>query len=272
MRARKPKHYHEKLIEYGDVVESNPGSIRGKWRETWMPGAREVRLDLGCGKGSFTVKSAMAEPDVLFIGIDYEEICISSAAGKAHDAGIHNAVFAIANADEIESMFSPAELELIYLNFCTPFTKGKKADERLTYVDRLMTYRKLLSDSGKIRFKTDSQPLFDFSLTQFELAGYVIQWQTRDLHADNPNEIESDFESRLIQRGAKIHALLASKGPEPESVEQTAKLGLVYYLPENLDEMDYVPYGMEDTVANMKNKRKKLEARAKRHEHQGRQD
>lgn len=264
MRSRKLKMVAKHIDEYAAAIEHEPAACAGAWAARHLPGAREVRLDLGCGKGSFTLRSAAAEPDVLFVGMDCEEGCIAMAAKRALAENLPNAVFAIGDADDLATYFAPGELGLIYLNFSTPFTPAKQAKKRLTYAGRLMAYRDLLAPGGAVRFKTDSQPLFDFSRTQFELAGYATQWETRDLHAFNPNEVQSDYEELLTAKGASIHALLAVPGPRPASLEQTAPLGLASYLPEDLDSLTYVPYGMESTVENLKNRRAKRLARERR--------
>lgn len=131
-------------------------------------------------------------------------------------------------------------------------------------MDKLISYRSLLAQDGEIWMKTDSQPLFDFALTQFEIAGYHIEWMSRDMHAEPIDDVQTEYETRLSELGAKIHGLVATVGVLEEEPMQTAQLSLQYYLPENLDDIEYIPYGMEAFVTNMRNRRKKEEARAKR--------
>lgn len=260
MRSRKLKDLEKRFDWYAPVIEPDPEARRGAWAERYLPGAREVRLDLGCGKGSFTYRAAQAEPDVLFVGMDCEKGCIAMAAKRAIESGVPNAVFVLGDASDVARYFAPGELGIIYLNFSTPFTPAKQASKRLTHADRLMAYRDVLAPEGAVRFKTDSAPLFDFSLTQFKLAGYDLAWSTRDLHAMNPDEIQSDYEEFLTAKGASIHALLAKTGPRPDlaAMVQTAPMGLASYLPDDLDSLTYVPYGMESTVENFKNRRANL--------------
>lgn len=262
MRSRKLKFIETRFDRYLDAIEERPAELAGRWAERHLPGAREVRLDLGCGKGAFTIRSAQAEPDVLFVGVDLERGCVAMAAKRALEAGVANAVFAVGAAANIASFFAPGELDLIYLNFSTPFTTSKQAPLRLTHAKHLDGYRDVLRPGGAVRFKTDSAPLFDYSLTQFELAGYRVEWLTRDLHAYNPAEVQTDYEEFLSAKGASIHALYATLGPRPATMEQTAPQGLVSYLPQDLDSLTYVPYGMESTVTNLKNRRRKLAEKA----------
>lgn len=279
MRARRPKNLEKRFEWYAPVIEATPLARAGGWAKTWLPGAREVRLDLGCGKGSFTLGAAQAEPDVLFVGIDYDAICVSMAAKKALSSGARNVVFAQADADDLAQMFAPGELAGLYLNYSSPFPPAKYAGKRLTHVERLMGYRELLCPGARVSFKTDSEPLFRFSRIQFDLAGYEVLWETEDLYGSDAGEapadpalveavaacrISSEYEERLTALGARVHALVATPGPRPASWEQTAELGLAAYLPEDLDSLTYVPAGMEDTVRNLRNRKANLRAKAAR--------
>lgn len=269
MHTRVPKHFvlEERLERYADALEPSPRQWRGMWAEACHPldpadpGARfaEVRLDMGCGKGVFTVEAAKREPDVLFVGVDYEPLCLAYAAQRAVEAGIKNAIFVPARGDEVKELFAPGELGLIYLNFPTPFPRSKRAPLRLTYLDRLMDYREVLAPGGAVQLKTDSQPLRDFTLTQLDIAGYKVLWSTDDCREVLPDDPVTGYEARLTAQGASVYGIRAVPGPRPEHVEQTAKLSLVDYLPQDLTTMAYIPHGMERTVTNIRN----LEAKGK---------
>lgn len=120
-----------------------------------------------------------------------------------------------------------------------------------------MDFRGVLAEGGEVILRTDSQPLFDFMLTQVPLAGYLLCWQTRDARANFPDEPATEYELRLGAQGARVHALCATPGPVPEHVEQTAELSLAEYLPHDLETLEglaYAPHGMEATVENLKNR------------------
>ncbi len=263
MRARKPKNVDEKLKIYGDKIVNDLYDNKGCWAQKFgMPNA-SVKLDIGCGKGSFACGTAQNEPSNLIIGIDTEPICIAMAARNACEANIKNAIFAIADADKLQEIFAPDELSAIYLNFSTPMPKKKCADRRLTYADKLMMYRELLCEDGRIFMKTDSRPLFEWSLVQFELAGFEIVWQTDDAHADKLAGVTTDVEKKLQKLGAKVSALEAvpknppAISPQTGQIKQTVSGSLVDFLPDDLENMAHIPYGMESTVENLINRRKK---------------
>ena len=238
-----------------DAVDVARGDASGK---RW----REVRVDLGCGKGSFTVASAQREPDVLFVGVDCEQVCAMHGGEKAIEADVDNVVFTLDEDPHIECLFGSDELSTIYINFPAPFPKKKQASRRLMYVDRLLAYRQALRADGELWLRTDSEPFFLFSKNQLELAGFEIFWETGDCRAARPDDPETWYEKKLTAKGARVFALVAKQGsapaPNPEDVVQTAPMSLYDYLPEDLENMQYVPHGMANGVENMLNYRRNL--------------
>ena len=267
--SRLPKGFslEERLAACASNVEPQPKSRAGQWR-LWAPdGARRsdsyasVVLDLGCGKGEYTVECAAANPNVLFVGLDVDGVCVMRAAERAISAGVENAVFALHDDSDLSQTFGEGELAAILLNFPTPFPKKKKARYRLTHFERLMAYRPLLAPGGGVRLRTDSMPLRDFSLAQLEIAGYELQWNTDDVRAMFPDEPWSGYERKLVAQGAPVCGFAAVPGPAPERPEQTAPLSLVSYLPENIEDLTYVPHGMQGCVEKMKGRRAKRSAK-----------
>ena len=263
LHARLPKNFvlEERLERYGRVIELNPAAWRGRWARACAPlGAEpyaEVRLDLGCGKGAFAVEAARREPDVLFVAMDSEPICVAYAAQLVCESGLPNVVVVPGTGMRVREFFSPGELSCIYLNFPTPFPRKRDAAKRMASMERLMDFREVLAPGAEVRLRTDSQPLLDFMLTQVPLAGYDLLWESRDARADFPDAPESEYERRLGAQGARVLALAAAPGPAPEHVEQTAELSLAAYLPhdlESLQALTYAPHGMEATVENLRNR------------------
>ena len=232
LHARLPKNFvlEERLERYGRVIELDPAAWRGRWARACAPlGSApftEVRLDLGCGKGGFAVEAARREPDVLFVAMDSEPFCVAYAAQRVFESGLPNVVVVPGTGMRVREFFSPGELSAIYLNFPTPFPRKRDASKRMASMERLMDFREVLTAHGEVRLRTDSQPLFDFMLTQVPIAGYELLWQSRDARAEHPDAPASEYELRLSAQGARVHALVATPGPMHECVEQTAELSL----------------------------------------------
>ena len=137
--SRLPKGFslEERLAACASNVESHPKDRAGQWR-SWAPlGERRgdpyaaVVLDLGCGKGEYTVECAAARPDVLFVGLDVDGVCVMRAAERAIAQGVSNAVFVLHDDSDLSETFGAGELSAMLLNFPTPFPKKKKAHYRL---------------------------------------------------------------------------------------------------------------------------------------------
>lgn len=274
-RARTPKNFvlDERLERYRDAIEYEPARWAGRWAAAAAPSIggralpfREVRLDLGCGKGSYLVAAAQAEPDVLFIGIDMQPVCIAYAAQRVCEAGVKNALLVPGNGEKLSHMFAPGELSSLTLNFPTPHPRKREAHERLTTLDNLLGYRPLLAEHGTIVLRTDSEPLFDYSLPQFEAAGLRVLWTSHDVRADHPAIPMSEYEERLVEEGATVHGICGELGPEPGGAllarGREHMLDSLYdYVPDDLYEGAYVPHGMGFAIQAFRNRRRNLAAR-----------
>ncbi len=262
MHARLPKNFvlEERLEKYGRVIEADPYSWRGKWAQACATAGgeafREVRLDLGCGKGSFTVEAARREPDVLFIGMDSEPVCIAYAAQRGCESGLANVVFVPGSGMRIKEMFAPSELGRIYLNFPTPFPRKRESHLRLVNMERLLDYREVLAPGAEVCLRTDSLPLREFAKTQLPLAGYAKTWESNDARGEHPDDPTSEYEIRLGAQGAKVFSLYSKpEGEAPTNPVQTAEMSLVAYIPQDLSAFDdYAPHGMQATMQNLRNR------------------
>lgn len=247
MRMRKKKNLVPRMERLAHLWEKEPQARRGHWRER-MDGCAQLRLEIGCGKGSFTVKTAAAHPDALFVALEREADCIVMAMEKAERLGLVNVVFVCDDAARLEEWFAPDEVDLLYINFPDPWPSKRHAKHRLINERFLRSYRAILPEGGEIHFKTDNSPLFEFALTQFPRAGYVLSEVTRDLHAEDPAVIMTDYEERFSAQGAKINRCVGTVAELPDQPGPEPEQGLIHYLPEDLEGLRYVPHGMEETV------------------------
>lgn len=213
MRVRKKKNGAARFEAASDIITDIKKS------EPVMTDPRELlgnfdsyRLEIGCGKGTFAVTSAKREPNVGFIAMEVVKDVIIFAAEKAKAEEVTNLKFVCADAAVISEIFPKGAFDVIYINFCDPWPKARHAKRRLTYRSFLEKFRELLSESGHIEFKTDNRPLFDFSLPEFEAAGFDVENVSYDLHADTSfDNIMTEYEKNFSEKGFKINRLTAKK-------------------------------------------------------------
>ena len=204
MRMRKRNNLAPRMEACSAIWVRDGKTLRGAWRSL-MPDAREIRLEVGCGKGKFTVETAAAEPDVLIIAVERVNEAMLLGMERALEMGLKNVYFLSLDAAELEEYFAPGEIDLLYLNFCDPWPRKKNAKRRLTFRSFLEKYKKILRDGGEIHFKTDNAPLFEWSLGEFEACGLEIRNLTRDLHANGPVGIMTGYEEKFYQLGTPIN-------------------------------------------------------------------
>ena len=130
MRMRKRNNLEPRMQACAPVWIQNGTELRGKWRSL-LPGAKELRLEVGCGKGKFTVETAAAEPDVLIIAVEKVQEALLLAMEKALSMGLKNVFFLSIDATELQDFFADGEVDLLYLNFCDPWPRKKNAKRQI---------------------------------------------------------------------------------------------------------------------------------------------
>lgn len=193
-------------------------SQRGHWRDL-MPEATALHVELGCGKGRFTVETAAQNPDVLFIAVERVPDAMVIAMERAMEMNLKNVFFMDDDAARLPMIFAPGEVDRIYVNFCDPWPGHRHARRRLTSEGFLSVYRQVLKDGGQIHFKTDNRDLFEWSLFQFPKVGYELSEVTRNLHENGPCGVMTDYEEKFHNLGTHINRCVGTKqhlDPEPE--------------------------------------------------------
>lgn len=204
MRMRKRNNLEPRMEACSAIWIREPAQWKGKWRSL-MPEAKEIRLEIGCGKGKFTVETAAAEPDVLLIAVERVQEAMLLGMERALAMGLKNLVFLSLDAAQLEEFFEENEIDRIYLNFCDPWPRKKNAKRRLTFRAFLEKYKRVLKNDGEIHFKTDNAPLFEWSLEEFAACGLEIRSLTRDLHANGPVGIMTGYEEKFHALGTPIN-------------------------------------------------------------------
>ena len=213
MRMRKKKNLIPRMERCADYLVRDGFGLRGRWRETLFPEAKELRVELGCGKGRFTAETARQEPDVLFVAIEKVPDAMVMAMERAAALELKNVFFVVGDAALLPDYFDAGEADRIYINFCDPWPPKRQAKRRLTHRGFLTLYRKVLKTGGQVHFKTDNDPLFEFSLEEFPAAGYSLSEVTRDLHQDGPQGVMTDYEAKFYSQGVTINRCVGTMIP-----------------------------------------------------------
>ena len=121
-----------------------------------------------------------------------------------------NLMFIRMDAENLPDVFDKDEVALIYLNFSDPWPKDRHAKRRLTSVQFLSRYDQFLEPDGRVIFKTDNRPLFDFSLEQVEEAGWILENHTFDLHHSEflEGNVMTEYESKFVAEGKPINRMV----------------------------------------------------------------
>ena len=222
MRMRKKPNLGVRMERCTRVLISDPEERKGKWREL-MPEAKEVFLELGCGKGRFTAETAAQNPQALYIAVERVPDAMVIAMERVCAQELHNVFFVDGDVAQLPLFFAPGEVDSIYINFCDPWPSNRHAKRRLTNPDFLLRYRQVLAEAGEIHFKTDNRDLFEWSLFQFPRVGFGVSEVTRDLHADGIHGVMTDYEEKFHNLGTPINRCVGTMGPLPEVPEPPAE-------------------------------------------------
>ena len=218
MRMRKKPNLAVRMERCSALLIADPTSMRGRWRELY-PQASQLRLELGCGKGRFSVETAEQNPDVLYIALERVPDAMVIAMERSQAKGLTNIFFIDADAALLRDYFAPDEVDQLYINFCDPWPGVKHARRRLTHEQFLLLYRGILKEGGQLHFKSDNRDLFEWSLFQFPKAGYTLSEVTRDLHGAGIQGVMTDYEEKFHLMGTPINRCVGTKqamDPEPE--------------------------------------------------------
>ncbi len=201
----------ENVFQYPySVVDDVPFDMKGKWREMYFHNDNPIVLELGCGKGEYTVELAKLYPEMNFIGVDIKGARMWTGAKKAIEENQKNVAFLRTNIEIIDRFFAQDEVQEIWLTFSDPQMKNPR--KRLTSTYFMNRYRHFLVDGGVIHLKTDSNFLFTYTTYMVEENKLPVLFRTEDLyHHEGIDEvtrkilsIQTYYESMWIERGLNI--------------------------------------------------------------------
>lgn len=199
--------------EASSVLDKGEGSnsltlkehpIKGHWNERMFAAAQPIVLELGCGKGEYTIDLSRREPSLNYIGVDIKGARLWKGAKFATENHLPNVAFLRTRIEFIEAFFAPEEVSEIWLTFSDPQMKSENC--RLTSPLFLERYRKFLKMGGIVHLKTDSRFLYEYSKAVAEQNGLRILASTNDLYGTGRQDL-SDCALRSVAGESAIDAL-----------------------------------------------------------------
>ncbi len=216
MAKNKIKKFNENLtfhnlmqIEYLDLMEFGC-ERKGKWN-TFFKNEHPIILELGCGKGEYTVGLAQKHPENNYIGVDVKGARIWRGAKSSQELKLENTAFIRTKIEEIDYYFAQNEISEIWVTFPDPQPKSYKERKRLISQRFLDIYKKFLKPNGIVHLKTDNLPLFEYCLEVVETGGHKLLASTKDLYNSDIDEevksIQTFYENQYLNQGVKINYL-----------------------------------------------------------------
>lgn len=228
---------------YG-VISEVPFEMRGYWREQYFHNDNPIVLELGCGKGEYTVGLARVYPNINFIGVDIKGARIYTGAKQALEEGLDNVAFLRTSIEIIDRFFSEDEVQEIWLTFSDP--QMKNVHKRLTSTFFMNRYRRFMIDGGIVHLKTDSNFLFTYTTYMVNVNQLPVLFRTEDLYGNELSEgrvaenqmdektreilgIHTYYENQWIERGLNIKYMKFQLPREGELVEPDVEIELDDY-------------------------------------------
>lgn len=184
---------------------------RGNWSRMFFENNNEIILELGCGKGEYTVGLAQRYPDRNFIGIDIKGARIWRGLRDSNDEEIRNVAFIRSRINLIEYMFAKNEVSEIWITFPDPRPRQSDEQRRLTSPRFIERYKKVLKPGGIIHLKTDNIIFFEYTLDIIHENGFELLHCTYDVYGEEENnvltEIQTYYENIWLKNGTKIKYL-----------------------------------------------------------------
>lgn len=187
-----------------EEVVADQFPLKGKWNRDFFKNDHPIVLELGCGKGEYSVGLAERSPDKNFIGIDIKGARFWRGAKTAVENGLHNVAFLRTQIELIEHCFAADEVSEIWITFPDPQIKYKRTKHRMTNAAFLDNYKKILKTNGLMHLKTDSEFMHGYTLGLLHGAGHEVLYANHNIYKNEgaPAEvtgIQTFYESQYLE-------------------------------------------------------------------------
>ncbi|MHC5201979.1 tRNA (guanosine(46)-N7)-methyltransferase TrmB [Myroides sp. LJL119] len=182
---------------------------KGNWAKDFFKNENPIVLELGCGKGEYTVELAKRFPNKNFIGIDIKGARFWRGAKTAVETGLHNVAFVRTQIELLEHAFASGEISEIWITFPDPQIKYKRTKHRLTNSEFLQRYKKILSADGVVNLKTDSEFMHGYTLGLLHGEGHQVIYANHHVYKNEGapsvvTEIQTFYESQYLEQNKAI--------------------------------------------------------------------
>lgn len=201
------------VIAQSEYVIHEPESQKGNWKQVFG-NEQPLYVEIGMGKGKFLHTLAKLHPERNYVGIEKYSSVLLRAIQKMEEEELANLKFIRMDAEEITDVFEKGEVAGIYLNFSDPWPKDRHAKRRLPSGTFLARYNEIVTDGGRIEFKTDNRPLFDFAVEELNESVWKADVITYDLHADEElvsGNVMTEYEEKFSALGNPICKYILSR-------------------------------------------------------------
>ncbi|MCB0464187.1 MAG: tRNA (guanosine(46)-N7)-methyltransferase TrmB [Aequorivita sp.] len=183
--------------------------LKGNWQKNFFKNDNPLVLELGCGKGEYSVNLAKAYPEKNFLGIDIKGARFWRGAKIALEENLQNVGFLRTQIELIDYIFDKNEIDEIWITFPDPQIKYKRTKHRLTNQDFLQKYKKILKPDGFIHLKTDSEFMHGYTLGLLHGLGEIIEYAHHDVYGSQGapeavTNIQTFYENQYLEIGKKI--------------------------------------------------------------------
>jgi tRNA (guanine-N7-)-methyltransferase len=194
-----------------DEISGKEYHLKGRWKQEVFHNNHPLVLELGCGKGEYTVEMARHFPEKNFIGIDIKGARMWKGAKASHEEKILNAAFLRSRIELISSFFAEDEVDEIWVTFPDPQPTERRKKKRLTAPGFINLYQGFMVDGGLIHLKTDSDLLYEYTLKLIIENGMEVLVSTSDLYhsaiVDDILKIKTFYEMKFLETGSNINYL-----------------------------------------------------------------
>jgi tRNA (guanine-N7-)-methyltransferase len=192
-----------------EEVFSNSHRLKGNWKKDFFKNNNPIVLELGCGKGEYSVNLAKANPNKNFLGIDIKGARFWRGAKTALEDTINNVGFLRTQIELIDHLFDENEVDEIWITFPDPQIKYKRTKHRLTNTEFLAKYKKILKPEGIVHLKTDSEFMHGYTLGLLHGLDEIIEYAHHDVYGNDQSpkevtEIQTFYESQYLEVNKKI--------------------------------------------------------------------